>query len=35
MTLKAFVRERIENGKDINLELFGAYILNTAEIKRK
>jgi hypothetical protein len=35
MTLKAFVRERIENGKDINLDLFGAYILNTAEIKRK
>jgi hypothetical protein len=35
MTLKAFVRERIENGKDIDLDLFGAYVLNTAEIKRK
>jgi len=35
MTLKGFVRERIENGQDIDLDLFGAYILNTAEIKRK
>lgn len=35
MTLKAFVRERIESGQDIDLDLFGAYILNTAEIKRK
>ena len=35
MTLKAFVRERIENGLEIDLDLFGAYILNTAEIKRK
>lgn len=35
MTLKGFVRERIEGGKDIDLEMFGAFILNTAEIKRK
>ena len=35
MTLKGFVRERIENGHDIDLEMFGAYIMNTAEIKRK
>jgi hypothetical protein len=35
MTLKAFVREQIEQGANIDLEMFGAYILNTAEIKRK
>ena len=35
MTLKAFVREQIENGAEIDLDMFGAYILNTAEIKRK
>lgn len=35
MTLKAFVRERLESGQEIDLDLFGAYILNTAEIKRK
>lgn len=35
MTLKAFVRERLESGREIDLDLFGAYILNTAEIKRK
>jgi len=35
MTLKAFVREQIEQGSNIDLEMFGAYILNTAEIKRK
>lgn len=35
MTLKAFVREQIEAGSNIDLDMFGAYILNTAEIKRK
>lgn len=35
MTLKAFVRERIESGAPIDLDLFGAHIMNTAEIKRK
>jgi hypothetical protein len=35
MTLKAFVRERVEGGKPINLDLFGAFITNAAEIKRK
>jgi hypothetical protein len=35
MTLKAFVREQVEQGSNIDLEMFGAYILNTAEIKRK
>lgn len=35
MTLKAFVRERLEEGREIDLDLFGAFILNTAEIKRK
>lgn len=35
MTLKAFVREQMEKGAAINLDLFGAYVLNTAEIRRK
>ena len=35
MTLKAFVKERLENGKDIDLDMFGAYIVNAAEIRRK
>ena len=34
-TLKAFVKERVENSKPIDLDMFGAYVLNTAEIKRK
>ncbi len=34
-TLKAFIRERVENGKPIDLELFGAFVGKTAEIKRK
>lgn len=35
MTLKAFVRERVEGGKPIDLDMFGAFISNAAEIKRK
>lgn len=35
MTLKAFVRERVENGQPIDLDLFGAYVAKTADIKRK
>jgi hypothetical protein len=35
MTLKAFVRERVESGKPLDLEMFGAFITNAAEIKRK
>ena len=34
-TLKAFVKERIEDGKPIDLDLFGAYVVNAAEIRRK
>jgi hypothetical protein len=34
-TLKAFVKERITEGKPIDLDLFGAYSMNTAEIRRK
>jgi len=34
-TLKAFVRERTEHGKPIDLDLFGAFITTAAEIKRK
>jgi len=35
MTLKAFVRERIEAGKPLDLDLFGAFVQNAAQIKRK
>ncbi len=34
-TLKAFVRERVENGQPIDLDLFGAFVARTANIKRK
>ena len=34
-TLKAFVKERFENNKPIDLDMFGAFVANTAEIKRK
>lgn len=34
-TLKAFVRERVENGQPIDLDLFGAFVAKTADIKRK
>jgi regulator of replication initiation timing len=34
-TLKAFVKERFENGKPIDLDMFGAFITNAAQIKRK
>jgi hypothetical protein len=35
MTLKAFVRERVEGGQPLDLDMFGAFITNAAEIKRK
>lgn len=35
MTLKAFVKERFETGKPIDLDMFGAFITNAAEIRRK
>ena len=35
MTLKAFVRERVEQGNPIDLDMFGAYVARTAEVKRK
>jgi|TARA_R100000995_G_scaffold84666_2_gene64165 hypothetical protein len=34
-TLKAFVKERVTDGKEIDLDMFGAYINNAAQIKRK
>jgi len=34
-TLKAFVKERVEGGKPIDLDMFGAYVVNAAEIRRK
>lgn len=35
MTLKAFVKERVEDGKPIDLDMFGAYVVNAADIRRK
>lgn len=34
-TLKAFVKERFESGKPIDLDMFGAFVANAAEIRRK
>ena len=34
-TLKAFVKERFIEGKPLDLDLFGAFIVNAAEIRRK
>jgi hypothetical protein len=34
-TLRAFVKERFENGKPIDLDMFGAFVSNAAEIRRK
>jgi len=34
-TLKAFVKERVTDGKPIDLDLFGAFISNAAQIRRK
>ena len=33
-TLRAFVKERVENGDDFPMELFGAYVGQRAIIKR-
>ena len=35
MTLKAFIRERVEKGLPIDLDLFGAFVARTADIKRR
>ncbi len=35
MTLKAFVKERVEKGLPIDLDLFGAFVARTADIRRK
>ena len=34
MTLKAIVRERVEQGLPIDLDMFGAFVARTAEVKR-
>ena len=35
MTLKAFIKERVEKGLPIDLDLFGAFVARTADIKRR
>lgn len=35
MTLKAFIKERMEKGQEIDLDLFGAFTGSEAKIKRK
>ena len=35
MTLKALVRERIENGKDMPTDIFNVFVGNRTTIKRK
>ena len=35
MTLKAFVKDRVEQGQEIDFDLFGAFLTNAVEIKRK
>jgi len=35
MTLKAFVKERVEKGLPIDLDMFGAFVARTADVKRK
>lgn len=35
MTLKAFVREQIEDGKQVPADLFGVYIANKTKITKK
>ena len=34
MTLKAFVKERVEKNLPIDLDMFGAYVARTADVKR-
>jgi len=34
MTLKGFIREMIENGKDIPMETFGVYVGHKINIKK-
>jgi hypothetical protein len=34
-TLKAFVKERVTDGKPIDLDMFGAFIANAAQLRRK
>jgi hypothetical protein len=34
MTLKAFVKERVEQGLPLDMEMFGAYVARTADVKR-
>ena len=35
MTLKAFIKERVEKGLPIDLDLFGAFVARTADVKRR
>ena len=35
MTLKAFVREQIQSGQKLPMDLFGVYVSNKTTIKTK
>ena len=35
MTLKAFVKEQVEGGKELPFDLFGVYIANKTKITNK
>jgi hypothetical protein len=35
MTLKAFVRDQVENGKELPFDMFGVYIANKTKITNK
>ena len=35
MTLKAFIKDRVESGDEVDLDLFGAFLSNAVDIKRK
>jgi len=34
MTLKAFVKDQIQSGKDVPMETFGVYTSNRTTVKR-
>jgi len=35
MTLKAFVKEQVEKGKEVPFDMFGVYIANKTKLTKK